>query len=97
MGWLRTFDVSLKWEYKFRDYVRIEPGISFFNAMNLANFDGPANPLSGALQPLGSTSPAGFINSTSGQQPGGNRIGLGSGVFSQGAPRQLEFSLRISF
>ncbi len=95
MGWLRTFDVSLNWIYKvkFRDIkVEIQPGASFFNVMNFANFDGPSNPLSGVL-----SGTPGSVNGTSGEQPSGNRLGLGSGVFAAGSPRALEFSLKFNF
>jgi hypothetical protein len=92
MGWLRALDVSLNWIYRFRDIVQIQPGVSFFNVMNFSNFDGPANPLSGVL----SGSP-GSVDGTSGEQPSSNRLGLGSGVFSLGSPRVLEFSLKFNF
>jgi Carboxypeptidase regulatory-like domain len=96
MGWLRAFDVSLNWVYKIREKVEVQPGVSFFNVINFANFDGPGNPLSGALSQLGSSVP-GSLNGTSGEQPGSNRLGLGSGVFALGSPRVMEFSLKLSF
>jgi len=92
MGWLRAFDVSLNWIYKFKERFQVEPGVSFFNVMNLSNFDGPNNPLSGVLN--GSL---GSVNGTSGEQPSSNRLGLGSGVFALGSPRVIEFSLKLSF
>ena len=92
MDWLRALDLSLSWIYKFKEHVEIHPSASFFNVLNFANFDGPANPLSGAL-----TGTPGSVNGTPGQQPNGNRLGLGSGVFALGAPRALEFSLKVTF
>jgi hypothetical protein len=92
MGWLRTLDASLNWNYKFREHFQIQPGVSFFNVMNLANFDGPGNPLSGALSGI-----PGSVNGTSGEQPSSNRLGLGSGVFALGSPRVIEFSLKFNF
>ncbi|MGA3348561.1 MAG: carboxypeptidase regulatory-like domain-containing protein [Candidatus Sulfotelmatobacter sp.] len=92
MGWLRALDVSLNWIYKFREKFQVEPGVSFFNVMNLSNFDGPSNPLSGVL-----SGTPGSVNGTPGEQPSSNRLGLGSGVFALGSPRALEFSLKISF
>jgi hypothetical protein len=101
MGWLRAFDVSLNWVYKFKERFQVQPGVSFFNVMNFSNFDGPGNPLSGALLPLPvggvSSNVPGALNSTSGEQPSSNRLGLGSGVFALGSPRALEFSLKLSF
>lgn len=92
MGWLRALDVNLSWIYKVKDRVEVQPGVSFFNVANFANFDGPVNPLSGTLD--GSL---GSINGTAGRQPDSNRLGLGTGVFAFGAPRALEFSLKIGF
>jgi hypothetical protein len=92
MGWLRVLDVSLNWIYKYREHFQIQPGVSFFNVMNFANFDGPNNPLSGVL-----SGAPGSVNGTSGEQPSSNRLGLGSGVFALGSPRVMEFSVKFSF
>ncbi len=92
MDWLRATDLSLSWIYKVKETVEIHPGVSFFNVLNFANFDGPSNPLSGVL-----SGTPGSVNGTSGQQPNGNRLGLGSGVFALGAPRAIEFSLKVTF
>ncbi len=101
MGWLRDFDTSLSWVYKIRERVELEPGVSFFNVLNFANFDGPANPLSGALTALPANGVPNYIpgtlNGTSGEQPSSNRLGLGSGVFGLGSPRVMEFSLKLNF
>jgi hypothetical protein len=92
MGWLRALDINLGWIYKVKESVEIHPGVSFFNVMNFANFDGPSNPLSGVL-----SGTPGSVNGTSGMQPSSNRLGLGSGVFALGSPRAIEFSLKVSF
>ncbi len=92
MGWLKAFDLSLNWIYKFRESFQVQPGISFFNVMNFANFDSPNNPLSGSL-----SGTLGSVNGTPGEQPNSNRLGLGSGVFALGSPRVIEFSLKASF
>jgi hypothetical protein len=92
MAWLKALDVSLNWRYKIKDRVDVEPGVSFFNVMNFANFDSPTNFLNGTL-----SGTLGSVNGTPGEQPNFNRIGTGSGVFALGAPRVLEFSLKASF
>jgi hypothetical protein len=92
MGWLRTFDLNLSWIYKIKERVEVRPGVSLFNLMNFANFDGPVNPLSGSL-----SGTLGSVNGTPGQQPNSNRLGAGSGVFTMGSPRMMEFSLKVSF
>jgi hypothetical protein len=95
--WLKTFDFSLNWAYKFAERFEIEPGVSFFNLFNFSNFDGPAAPFSEILDgsqgsPNGTTS-AGLHSA----QGASLRLGLGSGVNALGAPREIEFSLKFKF
>jgi len=92
MAWLKAFDLSLNWKYRLKERVDFEPGVSFFNVMNFANFDGPNLPLTGVL-----SGTSGSVNGTPGEQPNAYRLGLGSGVFSLGSPRVIEFSLKVSF
>jgi hypothetical protein len=92
MAWLRIFDLKLNWMYKIKERVTLEPGVSFYNLFNFSNFDGASSPLSGILN--GSV---GSANGTPGEQPNSNRLGLGSGVFALGAPRALEFLMKVSF
>jgi hypothetical protein len=96
-SWLRDFDTSLNWTYKVKERLELQPGVSFFNLMNFANFDTPKNTLSGVLTTAGEPTLAGTVNGTAGQQPNSLRIGLGSGVFGLGSPRVLEFALKITF
>ena len=90
--WLKTFDVGVSWAYKFKERLEVRPGITFFNVFNFANFDGPAAPFSNILD--GS---AGSPNGTLNPQPTNLRLGLGTGVNALGAPRALEFQLKMSF
>lgn len=96
-GWLRALDASLNWAYKIKEQVELQPGVSFFNAMNFANFDAPKSTLSGVLSIAGQSPVVGTINGTPGRQPNSLRVGLGSGVFGLGSPRVIEFSLKLSF
>jgi hypothetical protein len=91
-GWLKTFDFGLSWAYKLKETVELRPGITFFNVFNFANFDGPAAPFSNILD----GSP-GSPNGTTNSQPNNLRLGLGSGVNAFGAPRQVEFELKLNF
>lgn len=95
-AWLRAFDLGLSWGYKYKDRVEIRPGVTVFNAFNLANFDGVSAPFSTTLDALGTVTP-GAPNSTTNPQPAGLRLGLGSGVFGLGSPRVVEFALKVSF
>ncbi|HXW93347.1 MAG TPA: TonB-dependent receptor [Terriglobales bacterium] len=92
MAWLKAFDLSLNWKYKFKDRVEIQPGVALFNVMNLANFDGPTNPLNGQL-----SGNLGAVNGTPGEPPNLNRIGTGSGAFALGSPRMIDFGLKVRF
>jgi len=92
LGWLHTFDASLSWPLRIRDRFTVEPRISAFNIFNAANFDSPGNLLGGILNGT-----AGQANGATSASRTSNRIGFGSGVFAQGAPRQVEFGLKISF
>jgi hypothetical protein len=94
MGWLRSFDVKVSWVYKVREWLTIEPNVSFFNVFNLPNFDSPGSQLSGTLDGF-----SGSANGTTaqGRSSGNTRSGLGTGVFGLGSPRQLEFGLRLTF
>jgi hypothetical protein len=96
-NWLRTFDLSLGWSYKIKERVAIRPGISFFNVFNFSNFDGPAIPFSSILD--GSVGSPNGTTSALLHGEAGNflRLGLGSGVNALGAPRAIEFQLKLIF
>ena len=92
LGWLRTFDLTLSRPLSVGDRLVLEPSVSAFNVLNFANFDGPGNRLSGVLNGT-----AGAVNGTAAADRAANRSGPGSGVFSLGAPRQLQFGLKLTF
>jgi hypothetical protein len=96
-SWLKTFDLGLNWGYKIKDRVEIRPGVTFYNVFNFSNFDGPAVPFSSTLD--GSVgSPNGTSRSALHGVDGNSlRLGLGSGVNALGAPRVVEFELKLSF
>ena len=101
LSWLRTLDAALAWPLKIREGLTIEPRVSVFNVFNFANFDAPNNLLVGILggQPgqVNGTSRQGTV--LNGVQTGraANRTGAGSGIFTLGAPRQMEFGLKVIF
>ena len=72
--------------------ITFQPGVGFFNLFNFSNFDLPPNVLTGAL-----TGTAGTINGTTAAGRVTNRVGAGTGVFNLGAPRAMEFGMRIAF
>jgi L-serine dehydratase len=68
-------------------------GVIAAEARNLfPNFDLPGTALSGLL-----TGAAGQINGTTSTGHNVDRVGVGTGVYSLGAPRQVEFGLRLTF
>jgi hypothetical protein len=91
-SWLKAFDTTIAWSHRFFDRVEIKPSVGFYNLPNFANFDLPTSMMSGLLN--GST---GSVNGTNYAGHLVNRVGVGTGVYALGSPRQIEFSLKIVF
>jgi len=113
MGNFFTFDLQLGWTlhpnkviHALPERVTIEPQFSFYNLFNHQNFDSPSQPLSGVLD--GSV---GSLNGTTRYDQGGcnpntapqlctgqlNLTSIGTGVFALGAPRQIEWGIKVTF
>ncbi len=101
--WLKTTDLRLSRPFQVGERVKLEPNISIFNVFNFANFGGPGNQLSGVLNgapgsSLNNASVGGYCGvSTALCTSRLDRVVVGSGTYSNGAPRQMEFGLRITF
>jgi hypothetical protein len=101
--WLKTIDLRLVWPFHIGERLRFEPNVSVFNVFNFANFGGAGNQLSGVLNgapgtSLNNASSAGFCgNSTTFCTSRQDRALAGSGTYANGAPRQMEFGVRITF
>jgi hypothetical protein len=98
--WFKSFDTALTWPLHWRESILIEPRVSFYNVFNFANFA----PLSGQLSyffPGVSQPTSGGVGSANGTPSGAAhdvlRTGYGTGVYNAGAPRQLEFGVKITF
>ena len=92
LAWLRALDLRLSWVRAVNEKVTIQTSAGFYNLFNFANFDLPGNPLNGVL-----TGAPGQINGTTHAAHDVNRVGVGSGVYSLAAPRQIEFGLHVVF
>jgi len=89
---MKTTDIQVSWVGRFwHERLTLTPSVGFYNAFNFVNFDPAGNTLSGALNGL-----AGAIGYTNGGNRS-NRIGNGSGVFGLGAPRVIEWGLKLNF
>ena len=70
----------------------IKQSVGFYNLFNFANFDLPTSIMSRLLTGTAST-----INGTDLLAHNTNRVGVGTGVFTLGSPREIEFSLKITY
>ncbi len=101
--WLKTMDLHLSRPFQVGERVRLEPNLSVFNVFNWANFGGPGYQLSGVMNgapgsSLNNASSGGYCgNSTSFCTARLDRVLPGSGTYATGAPRQIEFGVRITF
>jgi hypothetical protein len=91
--WLRATDLRLSWNHTFHDRFSIEPSVGFYNVFNFSNFNLPPNTMNGILFGSGS----GSINGTTRIDNESFRVGNGTGVYSLGSERQMEFGLRLLF
>ncbi len=102
--WLETFDLRASWPVTIKDRFTIEPSAALFNVFNFGNAGQPGNMFGNSLYP--GPNPTFQANGTLAPSAIGGittanlapfRAGLQSGNIAVGAPRQLEFGLRITF
>jgi hypothetical protein len=102
-NWLKTIDFRLSWPFALGERAKIEPSFAVFNVFNLANYGGPGAQLSGVLDGApgtslnNSTTPGYCGNTTSYCTSRLDRVLPGSGTYANGAPRQMQFGVRVTF
>jgi hypothetical protein len=98
-GWMKTMDFQISWVKKIGEQFTITPSVGFFNLFNFRNWDASGNTMSGALSgspgSISGTVGDFFKNPATGNRS--NAIGTGTGVFSLGAPRAIEWQVKFSF
>jgi hypothetical protein len=102
-GFFKEVSTVLSWPIQIRERFSIEPSIGAFNVFNFANFGIPTflmNDQSSGPFASGTFGSAGSVTGTGSGSLNSReslRTGTGSGVFSNGAPRQVEFGLKFNF
>ena len=93
---LFTFDMTIGYAVKpirSWEWFSIEPEVSIFNLFNRANFNDGLS-----LQAVTLDGQVGSVGATTAAYRGNlGRIGLGSGAFSFGSARTVEFGVRLNF
>ena len=92
-GWLRATDLKLAWRHTFRERYTVEPSVGIYNLFNFANFNLPPITMNSILNGPGS----GSLNGTTRADLEAFRVGNGTGVYSLGSARQIEFGMRLVF
>lgn len=97
--WLKSMDVKMAWPIKVRERILIEPSASIFNVFNFSNAFLPGNLPSASLLPGGAngTLAPNVVGGVRGTDLTPFRAGFQSGTYALGAPRQIEFGLRVEF
>jgi hypothetical protein len=96
LGWLKDFDMTFSWVGHFwHERLTLTPSVSFFNLFNFSNFDSAATILNPQLNGGGGTINGTGPNTVANPRP--DRIGAGTGVFAFGAPRTIEWGLKLQF
>ncbi|MEJ2007383.1 MAG: carboxypeptidase-like regulatory domain-containing protein [Acidobacteriota bacterium] len=80
-------DFRVSWSYKVGERLTIQPSVAVFNLFNVANYNGLSGSLDGS---------AGSVDGTT-QADRTNLIRLGSGLYAFGAPRMMEWGMRLFF
>ena len=92
--WLRAFDFNASWVYRIHERFTLEPRVGIYNIFNFSNFNLPPGAMTGWVD-----EGSGSINSSPKGTPTANtfRVGAGTGVFGLGAPRTMEWGMRLTF
>jgi hypothetical protein len=109
MTWLKAFDFRASWPIHLRESITLEPSIGFYNLFNFANFNAPGHVIGGDFGEITGCQ-FGTVGGCGGTPGGANgtslsdrattnslRTGTGTGASTTGAPRQIDFGLKLTF
>ena len=95
--WSRVFDLSAGYPFKIGEGLTVSPSVHAFNVLNAANFDAAGNRMASTTSSQQLSGAPGSANGTTAAEREQFRVGLGTGVYSFGAPRQIEYGLKFTF
>jgi hypothetical protein len=111
MTWMKGFDFRASWPIHLRESITLEPSIGFYNLFNFANFNSPGHNIGGDFGEITTCQFGTLGTADCGGTPGGAngtslsdrattnslRLGTGTGANTSGAPRQIDFGLKLTF